>query len=124
MILFWWRGLFQAAQRKNSKGAGRVRIPRNYASRPGWNNLRTGSSPRGRQTYSSISDPASHQIAAARSTTVPVFIDAGPFTDGAGGVQSGTFYVRYDPAVLSINETTDIQLGALLASFLRQGPTR
>jgi RHS repeat-associated protein len=64
-------------------------------------------------------------IAAARATTVPVFIDVGTLVGGAGGIQSGTFYVKYDPAVLSINETTvspgaagsDIKLGSLLAPF-------
>ena len=63
--------------------------------------------------------------AAARSKIVKVFIDAGDLSAAAnaGGVQSGTFYVKYDPTVLSINESSpgtagsDIQLGDLLSSF-------
>jgi hypothetical protein len=64
-------------------------------------------------------------VTATRTGVVPVFIDTGTLTGGAGGIQSATFYVRYDPAVLSINEDTvtpgaqgsDIQLGSLLSSI-------
>jgi hypothetical protein len=73
--------------------------------------------------------PALTNIAAPRSATVPVFIDTGTLTGGAGGIQSATFYVRYDPAVLSINESavapgtvgSDIQLGSVLSSGLPAG---
>jgi hypothetical protein len=66
-----------------------------------------------------------NNIAAARSATVPVFIDVDTLNGGAGGIQSATLYVKYDPTVLSINETSvtpgqpgsDIKLGSLLSSF-------
>src|SRR5207302_4861279 len=63
-------------------------------------------------------------VAAARSKTIKVFIDAGDLSASAnGGIQSGTFYVKYDPTVLSINESSpgtagsDVQLGDLLSTF-------
>jgi hypothetical protein len=62
-------------------------------------------------------------VAAAPSKTVKVFIDAGDLLGLAGGIQSGTFYVKYDPTVLSISEDnpgaagSDIQLGDLLTPF-------
>ena len=62
---------------------------------------------------------------AARSKIVKVFIDAGDLSAAAnaGGIQSGSFYVKYDPTVLSINESSpgtagsDVQLGDLLSTF-------
>ena len=66
-------------------------------------------------------------ITASPSQMVPVFIDISNISTGggAGGIGSGSYYVKYDPTVLSINETTvapgttgsDIQLGSLLSSL-------
>ena len=67
-------------------------------------------------------------FAASPAQVVPVFIDISnisPASGGAGGIGSGSYYVKYDPTVLSINETTvapgttgsDIQLGSLLSSL-------
>jgi hypothetical protein len=70
--------------------------------------------------------PSNSSVFAARSMTLPVFIDVDTLSGSAvGGVQSATFYVKYDPTVLSINDATvtpgtagsDIKLGALLSSF-------
>src|SRR5205823_2085471 len=64
-------------------------------------------------------------VAAARSKVVKVFIDAGDLsaTANTGGIQSGSFYVKYDPTVLSLDESapgsagSDVQLGDLLKPF-------
>ncbi len=65
-------------------------------------------------------------VTASPTGTVSVFIDfdnhmaAGTSTGSNGGVAGGSFYVLYDPSVLSISETacgvgSDIKLGTLLS---------
>ena len=119
MFLSWWRSLVQTANPQNvkSKSANRWRIPRKLRYTARVEQLEDRVVPAGTTNAFLNAGPSLTNIAAARSATVPVFIDAGTLTGGAGGIQSGTFYVKYDPAVLTIDETTDIKLGSLLSGF-------
>ncbi len=62
-------------------------------------------------------------VTAVRGSTVPVFIDFDTIAPSSnGGLGGGTFFVLYDPMVLSISETStalgsDIKVGSLLSSL-------
>jgi hypothetical protein len=131
MFLYWWRGLARTADPKNatSQGSRRWRFPRKlrYAARV--EQLEDRVVPAGStKVFLNVGANVTN-IVAARSTTVPVFIDVDALNGGAGGIQSGTFYVQYDPNVLAINEATvapgttgsDIKLGNLLTASVPAG---
>jgi hypothetical protein len=123
MFLSWWRRLVQTANPRsaNSKGANSKRMPRKLRYVARLEQLEDRVVPAGTTKVFLDVGANINNIAAARSATVPVFIDVDTLNGGAGGIQSGTFYVKYDPTVLSINQSSvpgpDIKLGSLLSSF-------
>src|SRR5438067_3104174 len=102
----WWRRLMQTGdlESEKSKGARWKRLPRTFQARV--EQLEDRIVPAGPTRLFLNVGPSITNIAVARSTTVPVFIDVDTLNGGAGGIMSASLYVKYDPAVLSINETT------------------
>src|ERR1700694_3544447 len=101
MILSWLQDLAQMAhpQKKYAKAGTRGRLPRKlrYAARvEQWEyRLVPADSTNLLLNLGAAATPLA-TIQAGRSTTVPVFIDAGTLTGGAGGVRAGTFYLDFD----------------------------
>ena len=135
MFLSWWRSLVQLANPKNenSKVLKRRRVPRKFRSAMRVEQLEdrlvpTAGTAKVFLNVGTVATP-SNTITAARGTIVPVFIDFNSITAGSsGGLGAGTFYVLYDPTVLSISETfasvnaptpsvgADIKLGSLIST--------
>src|SRR5437868_8021121 len=113
------------SQNQNARGAGK-RVPRQLRYLAMLEELEDRLVPAAATRVFLDVGPSITNISAARSTTVPVFIDVDTLSGSAvGGIQSATFYLKYDSAVLSINETSvapgtagsDIKLGSLLSSL-------
>src|SRR5205823_4940154 len=83
MFLSWWRGLVQTAnlRNNNSKAAKRWHIPRKlrYAARV--EQLEDRVVPAGSTSFFLNVGPLTN-VTAARTTTVPVFVDVGTLTGG------------------------------------------
>ncbi len=129
MFLSWWRSMVRLAYpTKNSSGIqNRSRVPRKFRSAVRVEQLEdrlvptTGTA----NVFLDVGTVSTAvTIGGLRSTTVPVYIDFNTISPGSsGGVSGGTFYIVYDPVVLSINETasalgSDIKLGSLLPAAL------
>jgi YDG domain len=127
MFLSWWRSMVRLAYpTKNSSGKqNRSRVPRKFRSAVRVEQLEdrlvptTGTA----NVFLDVGTVSTaNTVGALRSTTVPVYIDFNTVTAGSsGGIGGGSFYIIYDPVVLSINESagalgSDIKLGSLLAS--------
>src|SRR5579871_5667930 len=115
MFLSWWRSLVQLANPKNenSKSLRRRRVPRKFRQAMRVEQLEdrlvpTVGTAKVFLNLGSVATPT-NTFVAARGATVPVFIDLNVLTAGTnGGIGAGTFYILYDPSVLSIsaNATT------------------
>ncbi len=129
MFLSWWRGLVKLADpiAYKSKKPKRVRVPRKFRAAVRLEQLEERVVPFGGQAnvFLNLQNATAqlNTLSAARSATVPVYIDFDSVTQGStGGVGGGTFYVLYDPNVLSLSETAtsvgpDVKLGFLLSSM-------
>jgi hypothetical protein len=124
MILSWLHRLLSTNNPKSAGGvSGRVRVARQRPPKLKLEILEGRLAPAGVTNLFLNAGPLINNVAAAPGTTVPVFIDAGDLSTGAGGFGSGTFYVKYDPTVLALNEAAgappgpDIKLGSLLSAF-------
>ncbi len=129
MFLSWWRGLIASAnpQASRTKADKRLRIPRKFRAAMRVEQLEDRLVPASGQAnvFLNLQNATAqlNTVTAARSTTVPVFIDFDSVAQGtSGGVGGGTFYVLYDPNVLSISETAtsvgpDIKPGSLISSM-------
>ncbi len=125
MFLSWWRSLTQTAYptKSTSEKTTRGRVPRKFRSAVRVEQLEDRLVPTS-GTANLFLDVGTTSTAVTigglRSTTVPVFIDFNTISPGSsGGISGGTFYVLYDPVVLSISETagslgSDIKLGSLV----------
>ena len=109
MFLSWWRSLVNVANPNidNSKGA----VPadtRKFRAAMTLEHLEDRLVPTGTAQIALDIGAANPIITASPSQMVPVFIDISNISSGggAGGIGSGNYYVKYDPTVLSINETT------------------
>src|SRR5438477_1114387 len=106
MFLSWWRNLVNVANPKNEdrKHAQRRRIPRKFRTAVRVEQLEDRVVPAGTAklllNMGTPTVPVS-ALQAGRSATVPVFIDISNIS-GSTGVGTGTYYVVYDPSVLSI----------------------
>ena len=125
MFLSWWRGLVRSAYPTKESRPIRRKVPRKFRSAMRVEQLEdrlvptTGSA----NVFLNVGTVSTAvTVAANRSTVVPVFIDFDTISAGSvGGIGGGTFYVVYDPMVLSISETattvgSDIKLGSLLSA--------
>ncbi len=127
MFLSWWRSLVRMADPKTRKGTKPLRIPPKFRAALRVEQMEDRLVPTGgtANVFLNLQNigGALHSLAAPRSATVPVYIDFNSVSAGtSGGVGGGTFYVAYDPNVLSISETStsigsDIKLGSLLAGL-------
>ncbi len=127
MFLSWWRSLVRMADPKARKGTKHLRVPPKFRAALRVEQMEDRLVPTGGTANVFLnlqnSGGALNALAAARSTTVPVYIDFNSINPGtSGGISGGTFYVAYDPSVLSISETptsvgSDIKLGSLLTGL-------
>ncbi|HWY85803.1 MAG TPA: YDG domain-containing protein, partial [Gemmataceae bacterium] len=124
MILSWLRGMVLVANPKNgtAKGANRKRIPRKLRYAAMIEQLEDRVVPAATNLFLNFAATgvAVNTVPVARSAAIPVFVDVGTLDSGnvggSGGIQSADVYIKYDSAVLSINQTSDIKLGSLLTS--------
>ncbi len=130
MFLSWWRDLVKLSQPKSIKGrsARRRALPRKFRTALRVEQLEDRFVPTNgsANVFLNLQNLTSqlNTVSAARSSTVPVYIDFDAISQGtqAGGIGGGTFYVLYDPAVLSISQSAsglgaDIKLGSLLSGM-------
>ncbi len=130
MLLSWWRDLVQLAQPKSKKtqSAKRRTMPRKFRTAMRVEQLEDRLVPTNGSAslFLNLQNLTSqlNTVTAAPSNTVPVYIDFDAISQGtqAGGIGGGTFYVLYDPAVLSISQSgaglgSDIKLGSLLSGM-------
>jgi hypothetical protein len=99
MILSWLHRLLSSNNAKSGSVSGRARVARQRPPKLKLEILEERLAPAGVTNLFLNAGPLINNVAAAPGATVPVFIDAGDLSGGAGGFGAGDFFMKYDPNV-------------------------
>ncbi len=126
MFLSWWLSVWKRTQCESNQNKTRHhRLPRRFHPALAVEHLEDRLVPvAGKASiFLNLGTPTApvKTITATPGSTVPVFIDFDTISAGTnGGLGSGSYYLLYDPSVLSVSETqaslgSDIKLGSVLS---------